>query len=105
MTMWTGSFSLLNRMCLFTIQDENTLSGKHDKQAVLYTFDYHIVYSRSYSVPVLYFNVYKPGNISYCLGLHASSGHGWGRYQTNRYEYLDMYANDYTKQVVYSGVM
>ncbi|KAI0229423.1 Ubiquitin-like-conjugating enzyme ATG10 [Lamellibrachia satsuma] len=39
-------------------EDERTLSGHQHKAAAVCTFDYHIVYSHSYTVPVLYFNVY-----------------------------------------------
>ena len=34
------------------------------KQEDVYQFEYHVVYSVSYQVPVMYFNAYKCGNIS-----------------------------------------
>ena len=92
-------------MCMFTIQDENTLSGKHDEEPVLYTFDYHIVYSRSYSVPVLYFNVYKPGNnpiVLVCMLLLAMVGAGTRLIDTSIWIYMT-YANDYCITLYFRG--
>lgn len=37
-------------------------AGEMGEQRVLYKFEYHIIYSPSYQVPVLYFSICDQGN-------------------------------------------
>lgn len=43
-----------------TTFDQTSTSQLEDKK-VLYKFEYHIIYSASYQVPVLYFNICDQG--------------------------------------------
>merc|ERR1711860_338971 len=67
--------SLSNETCLTDTKDmgesdffeEDDLCIENSSSDVL-TYDYHIIYSESYSVPVLYLNVYKSDGKTISLG-------------------------------------
>ena len=53
--------------CFFELEEDACVLDMETcvpRGAEVCTFEYHIVYSNSYSVPVLYFNAYRSGKLS-----------------------------------------
>lgn len=47
---------------MFQEEDDSVITVKSSGTDTVCDAEYHVIYNSSYSVPVLYFNMYKPGN-------------------------------------------